>query len=68
MDLSNNVSRNYYPLPPFSMFYWPTSKRRRKSKTQVCGNGSEGPNFSQEAKRAAVELWKAKVPLKNIRY
>ena len=25
------------------------------------------PNFSQDAKRAAVELWKAKVPLKNIR-
>ena len=28
---------------------------------------AEGPNFSQGAKRAAVELWKAKVPLKNIR-
>ena len=25
------------------------------------------PNFSQDAKRAAVELWKAKVPLKNIK-
>ena len=28
---------------------------------------AKGPNFSQDAKRAAVELWKAKVPLKNIR-
>jgi len=28
---------------------------------------AKGPNFSQEAKRAAFELWKAKVPLKNIR-
>ena len=26
---------------------------------------AKGPNFSQDAKRAAVELWKAKVPLKN---
>ena len=25
------------------------------------------PNFSMEDKRVAVELWKAKVPLKNIR-
>ena len=28
---------------------------------------AKGPNFSQDTKRAAVELWKAKVPLKNIR-
>ena len=28
---------------------------------------AKGPNFSQEAKRAVFELWKAKVPLKNIR-
>ena len=28
---------------------------------------AKGLNFSQDTKRAAVELWKAKVPLKNIR-
>ena len=28
---------------------------------------AKGPNFSQDANRAAVELWKAKMPLKNIR-
>ena len=36
MDLSNNVSQDYFPLPPYSKFNWHTSKRRRKSKKEAC--------------------------------